>query len=225
MAKQRYVRPDLPAGVKVADLVPADSNAAELTPDTSVLCLNRGVNAIVDKYDGRDYVIPAGYVQMPYGAAVHFQKRQVVPGTKDPARGWGHKSWIHICGIDKADQNRPFTIDELRAFGESVEAIVRERGEVSYQTTAATRAAMDGEGLVGGLSSFGGTQSPRPQIEVAADTPAGEARAAHVMERPGTTDADADLAAARADGWTPPADGGGDDRPRIDTGSKGKSRR
>jgi hypothetical protein len=51
-----------------------------------------------DTYDGRHYVIAPGYFRTTYGAALHFQKRAVVPGSRNPETNY-QASFIAIIGI------------------------------------------------------------------------------------------------------------------------------
>lgn len=123
--------PQLPDGVKVHDLTPASEAREALTPETSVLVINRGRETLVRKFDGRDYPLrpfTEGVIRMPYGAALHFQKHCVVPGTRDVASG-AEQSYIGILGIDPEALCRPLEEAELEAAERAPEAIQREPGE------------------------------------------------------------------------------------------------
>lgn len=124
---------------EVQDLKPVDSGAIALTPDTIVLCRNRGRETYVDKFDSRDYQIGPGSFTAPYGAALHFKRRAVVPGSRNPETGF-QASFITIIGvvhpkpggglkvvrpIDDAVEWDPFTDDECREYGHAVEALDR----------------------------------------------------------------------------------------------------
>lgn len=206
-----YTPPELPTGTRITNLRKEDDKANELTPETMVTCINRGPLALVDMFDGQNYVIPPGHFMAPYGAALHFQRRQVVPGTRIP--GQGHKSWVSILGIDKAEVCLPFTDAELEAFGQAREAINREAlpgadGQVQIIGTAGARATLAGEGLVGGFAPVMGAGPQRPDLSVEGDTPAGREAAGHALERPGVSEARAEEAEARGAGWRPPVDDG-----------------
>ncbi|MGE0590910.1 MAG: hypothetical protein AB7G23_03020 [Vicinamibacterales bacterium] len=191
---QRYEAPALPSGVAISNLVPEDSKAAELTPHTSVLVINRGRKPLHDKYDGRDYQIGPGYHWMPYGAALHFQRRAIIPGTKNLELG-GWQSWLGILGVDGADLCEPLSDEELRAVGERVEAIDRhsfsspEDQQVTTVSTGAARAVAPGQGMLGGPR--------RPQLDAGSQaTPEASARAAEIMTPPATSATAEDEAAA-----------------------------
>lgn len=207
-----YTTPKLPDGHQVADLVPEDAKANQLGPDTIVTCLNRGRKPLTDMYDGRNYVVPAGYVRMPFGAAQHFQRRAIVPGTKNLEQG-GYQSWLSIVGVDAPELCAPFTDEQLTAFGEAVEAIDRSAmsdpadRDVVLMKTSAARAAMPGQGLVGGQNVGGGPRRPVLDAGVQA-TPAAREAAEHVMEPPAESAAAAATREALGDGWVPPADDG-----------------
>lgn len=210
MARQSYRTPQLPDGHQVVDLVPEDAKANELTPDTIVVVLNRGRKPVSDMFDGRTYHVPVGYSRMPYGAAVHFQKRAVVPGTKNLEIG-GWLSWLVMPGIDAPELCTPFSDEDLTKYGEAVEAIDRSAfsdpadRDVTLLRTGAARAAMPGQGMVGG-ASFGGPR--RPSLDAGTQaTPAAEEAAAHIMEPAGNAAA-ADTQAALREGWAPPMDDG-----------------
>lgn len=187
---QRYEAPALPAGITVSNLVPEDSKAAELTPHTSVLVINRGRKPLHDKYDGRDYVIGPGHHWMPYGAALHFQRRAVVPGSKNLELG-GWQSWLGILGVDSPDLCEPFSDDALRAVGERVEAIDRrafsnpDDQAVTTVATGIARASAPGQGMLGGARQGG---ARRPDLDASTQaTPEAAARAAEIMTPPATT--------------------------------------
>lgn len=208
---QSYTAPSLPPGTEVVMLRKEDDKANELTPDTFVTCINRGRRPLVDMFDAQNYVIPPGYFQLQFGAAQHFQKRQVVPGTKNLAVG-GFKSWIGILGVDSPELCEPFTDDELEHYGEAVEAIDRsaepDGASVRIIRTSSARAGVSGQGLIstGMQSRVGGV--PRPQQSIEADTEAGKGNAEHAMDRVEGSDAANDQAEAAASGWQPPTDDG-----------------
>lgn len=113
----------------VVNLMPEHTHRAAMLPTTPVICVNRGPRTLDDKYDGDDYVIPP-YVQfqVSFAAALHFQRRQIVPGTRNPdvqAAGVQYVSWIGILGIDPDEACAVFTDEELALFGESAEGLNR----------------------------------------------------------------------------------------------------
>jgi hypothetical protein len=205
-----YKTPEIPDGHHVADLVPEDAKANELNDQTIVTCLHRGRKPISDTFDGRHFTVPAGYVRMPYGQALHIQRRAIVPGTKNLEVG-GFVSWLAIVGVDAPELCVPFTDEELVRFGEAVEAIDRSAmsdpadRDVTLMRTGAARAAMPGQGLVGG-PSMSGPRKPVIDGSVQATDAAREA-AKHVMEPTGNAAADA-TREALAEGWAPPSDDG-----------------
>lgn len=114
----------------IQQLAPQGQLEVPLTPDTIVLCIHRGRRQIVDgepvyhpqaaryanrererffvgdykdTYDGQHFLIAPGYFRAPYGAALHFQKRAVVPGSRNPESGF-QASFIAIIGITEPSQ-------------------------------------------------------------------------------------------------------------------------
>jgi hypothetical protein len=122
----------------VQTLKPESSGEIKLTPDTMVLCINRGREEYRDMFDSRPYVIGPGYFTAPYGAAKHFQARAVVPGSRNPETNF-QASFITIIGvtemtreglkvikaIDPADDWPAFSDEECRLYGHAVEALDR----------------------------------------------------------------------------------------------------
>jgi hypothetical protein len=192
-----YRMPELDTNEAVADLVVQSDKAYELTPETVVLCLNRGNRVLHETFNAEHYQIPPGKFRMQYGAAVHCQRRQVVPGTRD-IEGHGFRSFIAIYGVDAEADCVPFTDAELQAFGEKVEAIDRSAmanpadRDVTTIPTARARAA---------LGSFGMAGKGKVGIDASAQaTPEAEEAAAHVLEPPAesaTREAEAEAAAVQ----------------------------
>jgi hypothetical protein len=92
---------------------------------------------------------------------------------------------------------------------------------------SSARASVAGEGLVGGMGAMAAGR-PRVDQRLEGDTPRGQEAAAHAMVPPGTSDAQADTAEARAAGWQPPPDDGQTQsapRPRGRQLAEGASRR
>jgi len=122
---QTYTRPPLPPWVaKPHDLASVDLKAIELTPKTSVLCINRGAAVYYDKYDGRDYEVPPGYFEVAYEVAAHFRERSIVPGSRNPVTG-GQQMYIAILGIDRPEDCEPFSDAEVDAQAAAPEALDR----------------------------------------------------------------------------------------------------
>jgi hypothetical protein len=150
----------------VQQLVREGVHEVQLTPETPVLCIHRGrrhtedgapvhhENAArhrdgereayfegdyKDTYDGFHYIIAPGYFSAPYGAALHFQRRAVVPGSRNPETGF-QASFIAIIGVvelvpgggfrvlkpvdDQVDWT-PFTDEECAQYEVAFEALDR----------------------------------------------------------------------------------------------------
>lgn len=124
---------------EVADLKPQTSGALVITPETKVLCINRGREPVFDTWDSRHYTIPVGYFSIELGAARHFKDRAVVPGSRNPETRY-QASFLAIIGvamptvdglkivhpIDAPHEWDPFTDEECLEFGMAIEAIDRE---------------------------------------------------------------------------------------------------
>lgn len=124
---------------EVQDLRPQTSGNTLLTPETKVLCINRGREVLHDTFDSRHYAIEPGYFSTEYGAAKHFQARAVVPGSRNPETAF-QASFIAIVGVvvpssdgfrvvrkvDDEVQWDPFTDAECREYGHAIEALDRE---------------------------------------------------------------------------------------------------
>lgn len=151
----------------VQQLVRQGIHEVQLTHETPVLCIHRGRRNTVggdpvhhesaarhrdgerepyfegdykDTYDGNHYIIAPGYFMAPYGAALHFQRRAVVPGSRNPETGF-QASFIAIIGVvegqpgggfkvlkavdDQVDW-APFTPEECAQYEVAFEAIDRE---------------------------------------------------------------------------------------------------
>lgn len=182
----------IPAGAKVELLRKPDSKANRLTPDSLVTVINRGREMLVCKWDGEDYHLQPythdggtadqpHLIQMPYGAALLFQQHCPVPGTRDPySPTFAAVSFLGILDTESADMCVPFTDEECRKFGQTVEAIERSDEEqrglqvVDVKKTQHTRVGQ------GGL----GNAPKRPAFQ--ASTPAGEELDAREVMRPAT---------------------------------------
>lgn len=124
---------------EVQELKPQSSGALLITPETIVLCVNRGREPLEDTFNSRHYVIQPGYFSVQLGAAQHFKDRAVVPGSRNPETRW-QASFISIIGvvvptrdglkvahqIDKPEEWDPFTDVECREYGHAVEALDRD---------------------------------------------------------------------------------------------------
>jgi len=119
-----YTRPDLPDGVKPFSLLSTDMKAQELTAKTRVICINRGTEPYVDKWDSRDYICPPGIFEVEYEAASHFRDRSVVPGSRNPITG-EQEVFIAILGIDPPEKCVPFDQADLALQKTTVEALDR----------------------------------------------------------------------------------------------------
>lgn len=178
----------------VANLVPESNDGNSLTPTTTVLCIHRGRHRIVDKFDGQDYVILPGQFMAPYGAALHFQNRAVIPGTRNPELGV-QQSYIGIIGLDSDEMCEPLTDDEVDRFGAAVEAIDR-----SSLTDPADRTVtvLKTGAAAGRVRGQGG--SKRPQIDTSAQaSDAAREAAEHAFDSPGTSAAAEDAAEAASE--------------------------
>lgn len=133
----------VPAGATVIDLTPVNPASQALTPDTIVTCINRGREVLVRKFDALDYPLhphAVGFIKMPYGAALHFQRHCTVPGTRDAFSG-AEQSFIGILGVDPPEWCEPFTDEQCERFGIAIEAIDR-TGEEEAVTTASVSSAV-----------------------------------------------------------------------------------
>lgn len=120
-----YRRPTLPPGTAPPpNLASVDLKAQELTPQTTVVCINRGGLIYCDKYDGRDYEVPPGLFEVAYEVAAHFRARSIVPGSRNPITG-GQQTYIAILGIDKPEDCEPFSDADVDAQAAAPEALDR----------------------------------------------------------------------------------------------------
>jgi hypothetical protein len=136
----------------------------KLGPESIVTLVFRGGPPIVDKFDGRDYIVPpmpadvqpwewqeithtASHWQVEYQVAAHLQARAIVPGSRNPHTG-KTASQIGILEVDPSERCEPFTPEQLQAFG-LAEAIDRSAAELPsmrnvqvISTTQAVSAAL-----------------------------------------------------------------------------------
>jgi hypothetical protein len=205
---QTYQMPDVQADVR--DLIPESASAMALTPETPVLVIHRGRHVITDKHDGIDYRILPGYTRMRYGAARHFQGRQVIPGTRNPELGT-EQSYLGIVGIDDAALCEPLTDDEVERYGAKVEAIDRDAlTDPADRTVRVIKAP-------GGIVRRGGR---RPEIDASTQvSEAAREAAEHIFERPEVNDAQAAAMEASAAADADAAEDA-DDAPRRGRGKK-----
>lgn len=211
----------------VQQLVREGVHEIHITPETPVLCIHRGrrhteagapvhheaaarhrdnsreayfVGDYKDTYDGLHYIIAPGYFMAPYGAALHFQRRAVVPGSRNPDTGF-QTSFISIIGVvegnpgggfkvlkavdDQADWP-PFTDEECGQYEVAFEAIDRDamaapiEREVTLQNVSERLAGAKpgtSRGKSGGKPSrvksgrsAGGKRGRGPQIETTDDS-------------------------------------------------------
>lgn len=140
---------------QVTNLMPEHAMGAVLLPTTPVTIINRGPKTLDDKFDGHDYQLaPFGMFEVSYAAALHLQRRLIVPGTKTMDPGVpSYVSYIGIFGIDHADACTPFTEAQLTALGEPAEAFYRDPNDPLQQgfktvSVKGEAARMPGHGLV-----------------------------------------------------------------------------
>lgn len=94
-AKHHTLHPD----VEIQQLVPQrGSRDVQLSPESEVLCINRGTQPLEDMWDSIPFKIPPGYFKTTYAAARHFRDRAVVPGSRNPETHQ-QTSFIAIIGI------------------------------------------------------------------------------------------------------------------------------
>lgn len=180
----------LPDGVRPVQLRTAILEQSTLLPNSPVLCINRGRTVLKDTYDGIHVEIQPGYFETEYGAAQHFQRRLIVPGTRNLERG-GYQSFIGILGssdgrvrVDAEELCQPFTEDELLEMGQKIEAF--ERSEDDKLTVKRVSGSMAGRTAM--LGAHTGTARG---TQISADrqaTPAAEERAAEVFAPPTSSD-------------------------------------
>jgi hypothetical protein len=193
---------------EVLDLTPAAlATSKKVSDEDTVLCINRGRRNVEETFDGRHYSIPPGKFKCRYDAAKHFQRRAIVPGTRNLAAG-GYQSFIGIIRtaderqlpLDPPELTEPYTDEELRAFGEKVEAIDREAsGAVDVERVpigsamARTLRSTSARGRAAGIdASQQATDEASANAEHVLDTP----------EESATREAEAE---AEADGVRPQA--------------------
>lgn len=164
--RKRETRPRTfePPKLGAVPLLSPVAASKKLGPESIVTIVFRGGPPIVDKFDGRDYVVPplpAGIelwewrevmhepaqFQVEYQVAAHLQTRAVVPGSRNPHTG-KTSSQLGILEVDRADRCEPFTREQLEQFG-LAEAIDRTAAEIPsmrkvqvISTTEAVSAAM-----------------------------------------------------------------------------------
>jgi hypothetical protein len=191
-----------PETTEVADLLVERLDEVGLAPDTPVICINRGRKVLQETFNARHVQIPPGHFRTEYGAALHFQKRLIVPGTRNLEQG-GYVSFIGILGSENGrnkvdDESRcvPFTDVELQKCGEQVEGLDRSAldgsaRDVKLIPTSIARASSRNQGA-----------SLRPQISASEQASPGALEAAdHVFEPPAESDtraAEQELVAASA---------------------------
>lgn len=188
---------------KVVNLMPQFTVQAELDPTTPVTCLNRGPKMLEDKHDGFDYQIPPHAVfEVSYAAALHLQKRLIVPGTKNPdatdTSMPQYVSWIGIYGIDPAGACEPFTDDELARFGEKTEGLNRDLLPEEDRRVQIVKSA--GPAIVSQQAMGGGLGKLRQRVEGGS---AEMREHAIAPVDPGTSDGAQATADAIGTGWTP----------------------
>jgi hypothetical protein len=143
---------ELPPVDQIANMSVQVIGERKLLPTDIVICINRGNRVLKDTFDGEHREIPPGFFRTEYGAAMHFQRRQIVPGTRNLEVG-GYVSYIGILGsedgrikVDQEENCQKFTDDELQAYGERIEAIDRGSEKMDVVRTSVARAGVRGQG-------------------------------------------------------------------------------
>lgn len=134
-------RPSVPTGSIVETLRRPDEKANRLTPLSLVTVINRGRTVIEAKFDGEDFELPPFthkggteetpyLMQIPYGAALLFQRHAPIPGTRDAHSADAFaESFLGILDTDAPEACAPLSVDECTAAGQAIEAIGRLEGE------------------------------------------------------------------------------------------------
>lgn len=191
----------------VVDLTPETVLNAELKPTSLVTCINRGPKELRDQFDAQPYIIPPfAKFRCEYQVAKHLQRRNIVPGTRNPnpsdSSAPQFVPWIAIVGLDPSHE--PFTAEELERFGESVEGLARDMlptaagKNVTVAKTADLRRTLPGHGVAGSE----GVVSGLPDQQVFAKDDAARAAALAPVGQ-GESMASQDAAAAIAAGHVP----------------------
>lgn len=210
----------IPRNAQVEALRRKDDKANKLGPESIVTVINRGRESFERKFDGEDYLLkPYTHnggtddapflMQMPFGAAMHFQKHCPVPGTRDPnSNTLAAESFLGILDTDEPELCRPFTEDECRQFGQAIEAI--ERLDTDATKVIDVRQAAKRRSGQGGL---GNNTSHKPQFTTGEDADRqADAIARHAMQAPdGVSD---EIASEAAEGEAELATSGGGGRSR-----------
>ena len=200
-----------PAQEEVMNLMPEHTLQAKLKPTSPVTCRNRGPRELVDKHDAHEYRIPPfALFTVTYAAALHLQRRQIVPGTRNPSLSDPtlpqFLSWIGIKESDGEAALEPFDEAFLARVGEAKEGLNRAAmpmaadREVEVLGTNDLRRGLPGAGVAPSAQAMSVGRS-RPSLEGGSE----EARAAAAAPVKGS-DAVQASASAIASGWVPPAD-------------------
>lgn len=197
-----YITPQLDPTDLPIDLLPeAKQSLAALTPETKVVCMNRGRHELRDTFDGEHYVIPPGPQKfwLSYGAALHFKSRLIMNGTRT-LDGNGNQPWLCILGIDPPDQCHMLDSQDETAVRQRVEGLDRSqldpgRQDVKVVETSAARAGVLGQAAGRRANEvFVGAQAVDPNDVL---QPPAEGSIARAEE-----------AAAYAEGYAPTSTGG-----------------
>lgn len=198
---------DIPAGPIAVLSVEQQASKSAIDPSEMVICINRGRRVLEDTFNAEHVKIHPGLFQTQYGAALHFQRRLIVPGTRSAEHKNTYTSFIGILGtadqriaVDTSDKCRPFTEAELHLMSEQVEAI--DRGAISDPagrsvTLISTSAARAASGSLGGQPLSTGVDGSVQVSDLAREA------ATHALEPPTeseTRNAEAMLAAVGGDG-------------------------
>ena len=174
---------EVPDRNDIADLSSSASNQSQTIRDSDlVLCINRGRKPLKETFDSAHHEIPVGYFKTEFGRALHYQRKLIVPGTRNIEVG-GHVSFIGILGTDDGrvaydtpENCVPFTDEELTTFGERIEAIDRS----AFSSEADREVVPVKTRNLGGVRR-GGSMKPNVDVSQQASEAAKEA-AAHVFE-------------------------------------------
>jgi hypothetical protein len=210
------------AAVEAVDLTkPTLNAAAKIQPTDIVLVMNRGRKTLYDMFDAREVPMPAGLFKMEFDAALHFQRRLIVPGTRNVEAN-AFVSWLGILGTadgrvshDPPELCEPFSDEQLIAFGEKVEAI--DRGAFSSPADRDVQLVRTGHAVAQTLRSGTGQRGFDASGQA---TDEASARAEHILDPPtesATREAEAEAAVAgvRPEPRRNPVPRGGTKRPRA----------
>jgi hypothetical protein len=154
-ADSQYIPPPLEGAVP--SLVPVDTDARTLRPDTVVTCRHRGTRILLTQFNGDHYEIRPGLFQCRYDAARHFQARLIVPGTRQGLLGRGGsvraESYIGILGLDPPEKCAPLDPDAAAKADAASEAYDRSTMEMPSERHVVKVKTKDVRGRVPGQAA------------------------------------------------------------------------